>query len=204
MNRRLPTVKQLTYIVALDQSRHFGRAAEKCFISQSAFSVAIRELENLVGVQLVDRTNKSVALTAEGSLFAGRARVVVEEIEAMADAVKAVLKHLNIQDVLLVGHSMGGYVALAFAEKYSNITKGISLVNSTSKADSTEKKTNRDRAIVAVKHDYKTFIRIAISNLFNPEKKTNLKNKITFMKHLFYRTIFLLKKYVKSRNIYIK
>lgn len=87
MNRRLPTVKQLTYIVALDESRHFGRAAEKCFISQSAFSVAIRELENLVGVQLVDRTNKSVALTAEGSLFAGRARVVVEEIEAMADAV---------------------------------------------------------------------------------------------------------------------
>ena len=86
-SRRLPTVKQLTYIVALDEERHFGRAAEKCFISQSAFSVAIRELEKLMGVQLVDRTNKSVVLTAEGSLFAERARVVIEEIEAMADAV---------------------------------------------------------------------------------------------------------------------
>jgi len=86
-SRRLPTVKQLTYIVALDDLRHFGRAAEKCFISQSAFSVAIRELENLVGAQLVDRTNKSVALTAEGSLFSDRARVVVEEIAAMAEAV---------------------------------------------------------------------------------------------------------------------
>ena len=62
--RRLPTVKQLTYLVALEELRHFGHAAEQCFISQSAFSVAIRELENLVGVQLVDRTNKSVALTA--------------------------------------------------------------------------------------------------------------------------------------------
>jgi LysR family hydrogen peroxide-inducible transcriptional activator len=85
--RRLPTVKQLTYLVALEELRHFGHAAEQCFISQSAFSVAIRELENLVGVQLVDRTNKSVALTAEGSLFARRARAVVAEIEAMSDAV---------------------------------------------------------------------------------------------------------------------
>jgi len=87
-SRRLPTVKQLTYLVALDEHRHFGRAAEQCFISQSAFSVAIRELENLVGVQLVDRTNKSVALTAEGSLFGHRARAVVVEIEAMSDAVE--------------------------------------------------------------------------------------------------------------------
>ena len=87
MKRRLPTVKQLSYLVALDETRHFGRAAEQCFISQSAFSVAIRELENLVGVQLVDRTNKSVALTAEGSLFASRARVVLEEVGAMVDSV---------------------------------------------------------------------------------------------------------------------
>ena len=83
----MPTVKQLTYIVALDAERHFGRAAEKCFISQSAFSVAIRELEKLMGVQLADRTNKSVVLTAEGSLFAERVRVVIEEIEAMVNAV---------------------------------------------------------------------------------------------------------------------
>ncbi len=87
MSRRLPTVKQLTYLVALDQARHFGRAAEHCFISQSAFSVAIRELENLIGAQLVDRTNKSVTLTSEGRLFADRARAVIEEIEAMADTV---------------------------------------------------------------------------------------------------------------------
>jgi pimeloyl-ACP methyl ester carboxylesterase len=103
----------------------------------------------------------------------------IHTMETMAEAVEAVLKHLKIEEALLVGHSMGGYVALAFAEKYLNITKGIALVNSTSKADSAEKKKNRDRAIVAVKHDYKTFIRIAISNLFNPKKKTNLKNEIT-------------------------
>ncbi len=97
-SRRLPTVKQLSYIVALDDLRHFGRAAEKCFISQSAFSVAIRELENLVGAQLVDRTNKSVALTAEGSLFADRARVVVEEIAAMAEAVAMAFEAIYVAE----------------------------------------------------------------------------------------------------------
>ncbi|WP_298238682.1 alpha/beta hydrolase [uncultured Algibacter sp.] len=103
----------------------------------------------------------------------------IHTMETMAEAVQAVLEHLKIKEAILVGHSMGGYVALAFAEKYLNLTKGIALVNSTSKADSAEKKTNRDRAIAAVKHDYKTFVRIAISNLFNPDKKSSLKKEIT-------------------------
>ena len=45
----LPTVKQLRYFVALEEHGHFGRAAAACFVSQSAFSVAIRELETLLG-----------------------------------------------------------------------------------------------------------------------------------------------------------
>ena len=51
----LPTLKQLRYFVALVEQGHFGRAAETCFVSQSAFSVAIRELEALLDVQLVER-----------------------------------------------------------------------------------------------------------------------------------------------------
>ena len=61
---KLPTIKQLRYFVALAETGHFGRAAENCFVSQSAFSNAIQELENLLGVQLVDRTNRSVTITA--------------------------------------------------------------------------------------------------------------------------------------------
>jgi len=56
----LPTVKQLRYLIELEKRGHFGKAAEACFVSQSAFSVAIRELESTLGTQLFDRTNKSV------------------------------------------------------------------------------------------------------------------------------------------------
>jgi len=59
----LPTIKQLRYFVALEEKSHFGKAAESCFVSQSAFSVAIKELENSLGAQLVDRTNKNVTIT---------------------------------------------------------------------------------------------------------------------------------------------
>lgn len=85
MYRKLPTLKQLRYLVALDQTRHFGKAAEQNFVSQSAFSVGIKELETLLETQLVDRTHKSVALTDEGRQFAARARGVIEEVEARAN-----------------------------------------------------------------------------------------------------------------------
>jgi hypothetical protein len=48
---KLPTVKQLRYLVALDEFRHFGQAADACLISQSGFSIAIKELEDLLNVQ---------------------------------------------------------------------------------------------------------------------------------------------------------
>ena len=98
----------------------------------------------------------------------------IHTMELMAEAVEAVLNHLKITKSTLIGHSMGGYVALAFAEKNPKALKGLCLMNSTALPDTEEKKQNRDRAILAVKQNYKTFIRIAINNLFRP------KNRITF------------------------
>lgn len=77
----LPTIKQLRYFVALDRHGHFGKAAASCFVSQSAFSTAIRELEALLGVQLVDRTNKQVTITATGREIANQARVCLNDLE---------------------------------------------------------------------------------------------------------------------------
>lgn len=99
-------------------------------------------------------------------------------MEDMADAVQAVLKYLKIEEAIFLGHSMGGYVALAFAEKHPNALVGLCLMNSTAKDDSKEKKLNRDRAIEAVKQNHKTFIRIAINNLFRP------KNRVIFSEAL--------------------
>ncbi len=96
----------------------------------------------------------------------------IHSMELMAEAVEAVLNHLKIKRSVFIGHSMGAYVALAFAEKHPNAVHGLCLMNSTAAADSEERKKNRDRAILAVKQNHKTFIRLAISNLFSPQNRT--------------------------------
>ena len=80
---QLPTMRQLRYFTALEITEHFGRAAEACFVSQSAFSVAIRELESILGVQLVDRTTKQVAITPIGREIAAQARLVLRDTEQL-------------------------------------------------------------------------------------------------------------------------
>ncbi len=82
---RLPTTKQLQYFVALVESGHFGRAAEQSHVSQSAFSNAIRELENTLGAQLVDRTNRQVTITAMGQEIATQARLCLRDLEDLVD-----------------------------------------------------------------------------------------------------------------------
>jgi LysR family hydrogen peroxide-inducible transcriptional activator len=81
----LPTVKQLRYFLALVDEEHFGNAAAACFVSQSAFSVAIKELETLLGVRLVDRTNRQVTITAIGQDVARQARECVRQLEALVE-----------------------------------------------------------------------------------------------------------------------
>ena len=85
----LPTVKQLRYFVALETYEHFGKAAEACFVSQSAFSTAIRELESTLEVQLVDRTNKNVTVTHAGRQIAVEARRCLRDIEGLVELARS-------------------------------------------------------------------------------------------------------------------
>ena len=102
----------------------------------------------------------------------------VHSMEDQADMVHEVLQDLKIRKVVLIGHSMGGYVTLAFAELYPKNVKGIVLLNSTARADSAERKTNRDRAIVAVKQNYTAFVRMSIANLFSEKNREILLDEI--------------------------
>ena len=106
----------------------------------------------------------------------------VHSMENNADAVHGVLSELRIRKAIFVGHSMGGYVALAFAELYPDMVKGLVLLNSTSRADSAERKTNRDRAIKAVKQSFQNFISLSISNLFSEENRERLAEAISDVK----------------------
>jgi len=102
----------------------------------------------------------------------------IHTMEQMAEAVEAVLRHLKVEQATFIGHSMGGYVALALAELFPDRVNGLCLMNSTALDDSPEKKTNRDRAIQAIKQNHKTFIRLSIANLFRPKNRKIYSNDI--------------------------
>jgi LysR family hydrogen peroxide-inducible transcriptional activator len=89
MTVHLPTIKQLQYLVALRQHGHFGRAAEACFVTQSTLSAGLRELENLLGIVLVERTRRVVRFTPLGAKIAEKALRVLRETEELTDLARA-------------------------------------------------------------------------------------------------------------------
>ncbi|KAA3641450.1 MAG: LysR family transcriptional regulator, partial [Proteobacteria bacterium] len=90
-----PTIKQLRYFNALVAHNHFGQAAASCFVSQSAFSVAIKELEKTLGGQLVDRTNKSVTITNLGREVYNQSQAIMAELQKLKDLTQGNLKPLS-------------------------------------------------------------------------------------------------------------
>ncbi len=82
-------MKHLRYFEALAQRQHFGRAAEDCAISQPAMSVQIKELEELIGAPLVERSARKVHLTGLGELFAERARAILRSVDELEDLGRA-------------------------------------------------------------------------------------------------------------------
>jgi len=78
-------LRDLRYLVALADERHFGRAAERCFVSQPTLSAQIRKLEEYLGVPLVERQPKRVALTGPGEKIVARARALLQEADAIVE-----------------------------------------------------------------------------------------------------------------------
>ncbi|WP_440996661.1 LysR substrate-binding domain-containing protein [Arhodomonas sp. SL1] len=81
--------RDLRYLVAVADHRHFGRAAAACYVSQPTLSTQIKKLEQYLGVQLVERTNKQVMLTPTGKMIAERARHVLNEVSDIVDTARA-------------------------------------------------------------------------------------------------------------------
>ena len=81
----MPTLKQLRYFAALTETLHFGRAAERCQVTQPAMSMQIRELEAELGVTLVERTAAGVFLTGPGAEVARRARQILLAVQDLVD-----------------------------------------------------------------------------------------------------------------------
>jgi pimeloyl-ACP methyl ester carboxylesterase len=100
-------------------------------------------------------------------------------IEKMSAAVIKTLDDLGIEKCILIGHSLGGYVALAVAEFYPYRLLGLALFHSTAFADSPERKENRNKAIQNIKQNgVEPFVRALIPSLFSPAKRENSEIKI--------------------------
>jgi len=106
----------------------------------------------------------------------------IHTMEEQAQMIKAVLNNLRLRRYIIVGHSLGGYVALALAELYPENIKKLVLINSTAFADTPEKQKNRARAINMVKQNKNTFIKVAIPNLFTEKSRLKFKKEIEFVK----------------------
>ena len=80
-----PTIKQLRYLIALSQTLSFTKAAEICFVGQSTLSAGLKELEDGLGVQLVERDKHSVSMTPTGLGVVERAQRLIAQADDLAD-----------------------------------------------------------------------------------------------------------------------
>ncbi|MFL5742434.1 MAG: alpha/beta fold hydrolase [Flavisolibacter sp.] len=90
----------------------------------------------------------------------------------LARTIHDYLERLSVKKIILIGHSMGGYITLAFAEKYADQLAGFGLFHSTAYADSEEKKQTRKKGIRFIEeHGAYEFLKISIPNLYSPITK---------------------------------
>ena len=85
----MPSIKQLRYICAVAEYRHFTKAAEACFVTQSTLSAAIQELESQLGVVIFERSRKQVLITSLGERLVQQARIVLGDVEDFVSLAKS-------------------------------------------------------------------------------------------------------------------
>ena len=112
----------------------------------------------------------------------------VNSMELIAKAVKAVMESLRLKRYVIVGHSMGGYAALAFADLFPDNLRGLCLYHSTAYEDSEEKKKDRSRSIKVVKSNHKIYTTEVIKNLFANKNAKYLKEEIAFAQKIAGKT----------------
>lgn len=112
----------------------------------------------------------------------GKSNLLQRELtlDSIAEAFKNTIQHIGLSKFIVVGHSMGGYVALHLTEIMENKIEKLVLFHSHPWADSSDKKTNRTRAAKLVKSRKSLFVREAITELYAPQNRERLHNEIEY------------------------
>ncbi|WP_324719756.1 alpha/beta fold hydrolase [Salinimicrobium sp. HB62] len=106
----------------------------------------------------------------------------IHSMDLMAEVVLEVMKTTGVKKANFIGHSMGGYVGLAFLEKHPGMLQDFMLLNSTPQADSEEKKEIRDRSVELVKRNKPAYVTMAINNLLSPKNTGKFSEEIEILK----------------------
>lgn len=106
----------------------------------------------------------------------------IHTMELMAEMVKSVLQSLEIETATFIGHSMGGYVAMAYLELFPKDVERLILINSSPQADSEERKANRNRTIKLISSHPKAYIYMAIGNLIAVDSREKFPIEIEKLK----------------------
>ncbi len=121
------TLTELRYIVTLAQEQHFGRAAERCFVSQPTLSIAVKKLEEELGVALFERSKSRVQATPLGEKIVAQANLVLEQTSAIKDIANAGKDQLS--SPLHVGaiFTIGPYLLPHFIPELQKIAQNMPL-----------------------------------------------------------------------------
>lgn len=123
----LPPIRQLQYLVALSEHLHFGRAAKAINVTQSTLSTGIRELENSLGIMLVERTNKSVVFTAAGENIVDRARYILMQSEDLVNEARGFTDPLALPIKLGSIPTIAPFLVGDYAYKLQELNPGLRL-----------------------------------------------------------------------------
>jgi LysR family hydrogen peroxide-inducible transcriptional activator len=122
------TLTELKYIVAVDRERHFGRAAEACFVSQPTLSVAIKKLEEELDVKLFERGGAEVTITPLGAEIVRQAQQVIEQAQAIKEIAKRGKDPLCGPLRLGVIYTIGPYLLPDLVKKAIELTPQMPLM----------------------------------------------------------------------------
>jgi LysR family hydrogen peroxide-inducible transcriptional activator len=152
----LPSMRQLQYLVALQEAGHFGRAALSENVTQSTLSTGIKELENYLGTTLVERTNKAVLFTELGEKIANRSRYIIMQTEDLIEDARALANPLAIPVRLGVIPTIAPYLISKYIISIRKKFPGLKIYireNTTANLISELQQNKLDMALLALPYD---------------------------------------------------
>ena len=165
----LPTIKQLRYLIAISETLNFTRAAEACFVGQSTLSAGLKELEDSLGVQLVERDKHSVSLTPIGHGVVERAQRLIVQADDLVDFVEGSAGDMMGVIKLGVIPTIAPFLLPLFLPKMREQFPDLKIVLREDLTANLIDKLNHhelDFALIALPYDTKGFL---IKELFNDE-----------------------------------